>query len=155
METLTFRAVQDGERIDRYLSGCLEDLSRSYIQKLVKEGNIRVDGRIVKANYKLSVGEEIRVLVPEPEVPDIRPENIPLDILYETTTSLWSISRREWSSIRRRDIMSIRLSMRLCITAGISCPASTGSCVPGSFTGSIWIRPDRSSSARMTRRTGS
>ena len=83
METLTFRAVQDGERIDRYLSGCLEDLSRSYIQKLVKEGNIRVDGRIVKANYKLSVGEEIRVLVPEPEVPDIRPENIPLDILYE------------------------------------------------------------------------
>ena len=83
METLTFRAVQDGERIDRYLSGCLEDLSRSYIQKLVKDGNIRVDGRIVKANYKLSVGEEIRVLVPEPEVPDIRPENIPLDILYE------------------------------------------------------------------------
>ena len=83
METLTFRAVQDGERIDRYLSGCLEDLSRSYIQKLVKDGNIRVDERIVKANYKLSVGEEIRVLVPEPEVPDIRPENIPLDILYE------------------------------------------------------------------------
>ena len=83
METLTFRAVQDGERIDRYLSGCLEDLSRSYIQKLVKDGNIRVDGRIVKANYKLSAGEEIRVLVPEPEVPDIRPENIPLDILYE------------------------------------------------------------------------
>ena len=83
METLTFRAVQDGERIDRYLSGCLEDLSRSYIQKLVKDGNIRVDGRIVKANYKLSAGEEIRVLVPDPEVPDIRPENIPLDILYE------------------------------------------------------------------------
>ena len=83
METLTFRAVQDGVRIDRYLSGCLEDLSRSYIQKLVKDGNIRVDGRIVKANYKLSAGEEIRVLVPEPEVPDIRPENIPLDILYE------------------------------------------------------------------------
>ena len=83
MEMLTFRAVQDGERIDRYLSGCLEDLSRSYIQKLVKDGNIRVDGRIVKANYKLSAGQEIRVLVPEPEVPDIRPENIPLDILYE------------------------------------------------------------------------
>lgn len=83
MEMLTFRAVQDGERIDRYLSGCLEDLSRSYIQKLVKDGNICVDGRIVKANYKLSAGEEIRVLVPEPEVPDIRPENIPLDILYE------------------------------------------------------------------------
>ena len=83
MEMLTFRAVQDGERIDRYLSGCLEDLSRSYIQKLVKDGNIRVDGRIVKANYKLSAGEEICVLVPEPEVPDIRPENIPLDILYE------------------------------------------------------------------------
>lgn len=83
METLTFRAEKDGERIDRYLSGHLEDLSRSYIQKLIKDGNISVDGRAVKANYKMSAGDEIRVLIPEPEVPDILPENIPLDILYE------------------------------------------------------------------------
>lgn len=83
MEMLTFRAEKDGERIDRYLSGHLETLSRSYIQKLIKDGHISVGGHAVKANYKTSAGEEIRVLVPEPEVPDILPENIPLDILYE------------------------------------------------------------------------
>ena len=83
METLTFRAVQDGERIDRYLSGCLEDLSRSYIQKLLKDEKILVNGKSVKANYKLSEGDEISVCIPEPEKLDILPEDIPLDILYE------------------------------------------------------------------------
>lgn len=83
METLIFRAEKRGERIDRYLSGHLEDLSRSYIQKLLKEGHISVDGRAVKANYKTSGGEEIEVHLPDPEIPDILPEDIPLDILYE------------------------------------------------------------------------
>lgn len=83
METLIFRAEKNGERIDRYLCGHLEDLSRSYIQKLLKEGHISVDGRAVKANYKTSGGEEIEVHLPDPEIPDILPEDIPLDILYE------------------------------------------------------------------------
>lgn len=83
METLEFRAEKAGERIDRYLNGHLENLSRSYIQKLIKDGNIRVDGHSVKANYKLSPDEMICVSLPEPEAPDILPENIPLDILYE------------------------------------------------------------------------
>ncbi len=83
MEMLTFRAETGGERIDRYLSTQLESLSRSYIQKLLKDGNIRVDGKAVKANYRTAGGEEIQISIPEPECPDIRPENIPLDILYE------------------------------------------------------------------------
>lgn len=83
MDILNIVAETGGERIDRFLSGNLEDLSRSYIQKLLKEGNIEADGKPVKANYKVSPGEEITVRLPEPENTEILPEDIPLDILYE------------------------------------------------------------------------
>ena len=83
MEELHLTAVQSGERIDRFLSGDLEGLSRSYIQKLLKEGGITVNGKTVKANYKLNAGDGILVQIPDPEPMDILPEDIPLDILYE------------------------------------------------------------------------
>lgn len=83
MEEPNLTATQSGERIDRFLSIYLEDLSRSYIQKLVKEGGILVNGNSVKANYKVNEGDEIRVQIPDPEPLDILPEDIPLDILYE------------------------------------------------------------------------
>lgn len=83
MQELYVTAGNQGERIDRFLSANLEDLSRSYIQKLVKEGGILVNGNPVKANYKINAGDEIRVQIPDPEPLDILPEEIPLDILYE------------------------------------------------------------------------
>ena len=83
MDQINLISDMNGERIDRFLSGNLEDLSRSYIQKLMKDGRILVNGKPVKANYKLATGDEICVSVPEPETLDIQPENIPLDILYE------------------------------------------------------------------------
>lgn len=83
MKELHLTAVQSGERIDRFLSGDLEGLSRSYIQKLLKEGGITVNGKAVKANYKLTAGDEILVQIPDPEPMNILPEDIPLDILYE------------------------------------------------------------------------
>lgn len=83
MEEL-FIKVQDGDmRIDKFLSDELPGLTRSYIQKLIKEERISVNSHAVKANYKLNPGDEIFVRIPEPEFPDIVPENIPLDILYE------------------------------------------------------------------------
>lgn len=72
-----------GERIDKFLSCRLEEVSRSYIQKLIKEGYVSVNGKPVKANYKLGAGDEISVEIPEAKEPDILPEDIPLDILYE------------------------------------------------------------------------
>ena len=72
-----------GERIDKFLSCRLEEVSRSYIQKLIKEGRVSVNGKPVKANYKLGAGDEISVEIPEAKEPDILPEGIPLDILYE------------------------------------------------------------------------
>ena len=83
MENINIRAEQSGERIDRFLGTYLDDLSRSYIQKLLKDGAIEVNGRAVKANYKVASGDEITVRIPDPQEPEILPENIPLDILYE------------------------------------------------------------------------
>ena len=74
---------QEGERIDRYLSEEMEDRSRSYIQKLIKEQYVIVNQKPVKANYRLSLGDMVEITLPEAKEPDIIPENIPRDILYE------------------------------------------------------------------------
>ncbi len=71
------------ERIDKLLSSVIPDFSRSYIQKMIKEGHIRVNQKPVKPNHKVNPQDVVFVSVPEPELPDICPEEIPLDILYE------------------------------------------------------------------------
>lgn len=83
MEEVRFCAEADAGRIDKYLSEKLPDMTRSHIQKLIKDGSVLVDRKIVKANYKLSEGNIIQIQIPDLEIPDILPENIPLDILYE------------------------------------------------------------------------
>ncbi|WP_342755851.1 RluA family pseudouridine synthase [Kineothrix sedimenti] len=82
---LCFQINEDmgDERIDKCLSVLIDSLSRSYIQKLLKDEKITVNGIVVKANYKVKVDDEIRFDVPPAEEPDILPEDIPLDILYE------------------------------------------------------------------------
>ena len=74
---------QEGDRIDRYLSEILEDKSRSYIQKLIKEQYILVNQKPVKASYRLLVGDRVEITLPEIKELDLIPEDIPLDILYE------------------------------------------------------------------------
>lgn len=74
---------EEGMRVDKYLALNLPELSRSHIQKLIKDDLVMVDKKPVKANYRLSLYDRIEVAVPEPEEPEILPENIPLDILYE------------------------------------------------------------------------
>lgn len=84
METLEFQISEGaGIRIDRCLSEKCPQLSRSYIQKLLKDGQICVNGRPVKANYKVQERDQILLSLPELKDPDILPEEIPLDILYE------------------------------------------------------------------------
>lgn len=79
---------QAGIRIDKFLSDELPDISRSYIQKLIKEEQITVNGNVVKANYKLSPDDLVVVNQPELKEPDILAEDIPLDILYEDSDLL-------------------------------------------------------------------
>lgn len=71
------------ERIDKCLNTLMDALSRSYIQKLLTEGKVTVNGRSVKASYRVSAEDEVILILPPSIVPDIRPENIPLSILYE------------------------------------------------------------------------
>ena len=88
MEEYELTADESGERIDKFLSRNYENLSRSYIQKLLKDGNIIVNKLAVKANYKIASGDVIHIRIPESEPLDILPENIPLDILYEDSDIL-------------------------------------------------------------------
>lgn len=61
----------------------MPDITRSYLQKLLKDGSVQMNGKPVKASTKTAVGAVIALTIPEPEEPEILPENIPLDILYE------------------------------------------------------------------------
>lgn len=79
---------QVNTRIDKFLSDKNPDISRSYIQKLLSDGNILVNGNSAKSNYKLRLGDSISMTIPEPEEIDILPEDIPLDIVFEDSDIL-------------------------------------------------------------------
>jgi 23S rRNA pseudouridine1911/1915/1917 synthase len=77
------------ERLDRYLSQHLPDLSRSRIQQLIEQGNVQVNGKVCtskKATVKL--GDRIFLEIPDAQPLDLQPEDIPLDILYEDDSLL-------------------------------------------------------------------
>ena len=76
------------ERLDKFLSAMLPDQSRSYLQKIIKDGNVLVNGEPKKSSYRLEDGDEVTADLPELKSPDIEPENIPLDILYEDDSML-------------------------------------------------------------------
>ena len=71
------------ERIDKFLSAQLPEQSRSYLQKIIKEGSVLVNGSPVKASYRMDDQDEVTIDLPELKEPEIEAENIPLDILYE------------------------------------------------------------------------
>lgn len=71
------------ERLDVFLTHHIENATRNKVQQAIARGFIVVDGKPVKASHRVSGGEVIHVSLPHPEPPKARPENIPLDILYE------------------------------------------------------------------------
>ena len=73
----------EGYRIDKYISEELSDYSRSYLSGLIADGKVLVSDRKVKSSYKLHSGDVISLSIPAPEMPEITPENIPLNIVYE------------------------------------------------------------------------
>ena len=74
---------EDGERIDKCLATLIDSLSRSYIQRLIKDDAVRVNGSPVKGSYRVKQEDQLEFELPEAVEPDIEPEKIPLDILYE------------------------------------------------------------------------
>lgn len=74
---------EDGERIDKCLAALTDSLSRSYIQRLIKDEAVRVNGSPVKGSYRVKQEDQLEFELPEAVEPDIEPEDILLDILYE------------------------------------------------------------------------
>ena len=85
MDELIFDVQEQDKnlRIDKYLAAQLPEQSRSYIQKLIREEQVLVNGKTVKANYKVQPYDHLMLTIPQLQEPDILPEDIPLDILYE------------------------------------------------------------------------
>ena len=79
---IILRTDTEGQRIDVYLSDKLNE-SRNFVQKLISEGRVTINEKTVKANYKVKLKDEIKIVIPPPEILDVAPENIPLDIVYE------------------------------------------------------------------------
>lgn len=72
------------ERIDKYIkSNMKEDVSRSQIQLWIENEHVKVNGKSVKANYKVAEGDVVTVVIPEANAVEIVPQNIPLDIYYD------------------------------------------------------------------------
>ncbi len=81
-------AEAGGERLDKWLSTQLADLTRTAIQNLIENGGVLVNGKTVAKNYKQKSGDSITVTIPEPVELNTEPENIPLDIVYEDDSLL-------------------------------------------------------------------
>ena len=79
----TVPAEQSGKRIDSWLAEQIEGLTRSAAQNLLSEQAVSCNGQPLKKNYKLVGGEGVTVQLPELKEVDLKPENIPLDIVYE------------------------------------------------------------------------
>ena len=82
-EEIILISNEENKRIDVFISQNLIEFSRNSIQRLISEGSITVEGRTVKANYKVKKNDKIKIYIPPPVVLDIKPENISIDIVYE------------------------------------------------------------------------
>ena len=83
MTKLTLTAEAGGERLDAFLAGRVEDLTRSAAQKLLEKGAVTIAGRPAKKNEKTAPGMTVEIELPDPEPIDVLPQNIPLDVVYE------------------------------------------------------------------------
>lgn len=85
MDEFKFEVTErdSGERIDKFITDCVDSLTRSYIQKMIAGGQCLVNGKAVKASYRVKEEDEVVLSLPESVEPDIAAEDIPLDILYE------------------------------------------------------------------------
>ncbi len=72
-----------GKRIDSFLAECIDDITRNAVQRLIEDSNVSINGKVPSKNYKLKIGDTITVVIPDPKLPEARPENIPIEIIYE------------------------------------------------------------------------
>ncbi len=85
---LTVPNIRERERIDKFLTRQVENATRTKVQNAIDEGRVLVNGNPVKANYKVAPSDVIEVTLTRPPAPEMKPEAIPLDIVYEDETLL-------------------------------------------------------------------
>ena len=84
LEEYTVEESQSGMRLDKFLTEIYPDQTRSFLQKLIKSGEIKVNGKpVTKAGFVVEGGDQVSASIPAPQTVEIEAENIPLDILYE------------------------------------------------------------------------
>jgi len=79
----SFIADKTGVRLDKYVSEKCLELSRTHAQKLITDGYITVNDRVVKVGFKLNIGDRVNITIPPTAPSPLSPEAIPLNILYE------------------------------------------------------------------------
>ena len=80
---ITITAQESAERIDALLARCVPELTRSAAARLIEDGAVTVGGRAVRKNYKCAPGDEISLIMPEAADCELRPQDIPIDVVYE------------------------------------------------------------------------
>ena len=81
--TIHLIVQQHGQRADLFLAKVLPDLTRSAAQRLIEEGKVLLEGKPLKKNRKLDIGDEITVRIPDPVPLEVLPQDIPLDVVLE------------------------------------------------------------------------
>ena len=79
---------EEGDRLDVYLNAQLGDMSRSYIQKIIKDKKVFVNDKIEKAKYLVKEEDKIKIEIPAPKLLEVTPQNIPIEIVYEDSDVL-------------------------------------------------------------------
>ena len=74
---------EEGDRLDVYLSNQLGDMSRSYVQKIIKDQKVKINSKVEKSKYLVKKSDEVEVEIPAPKILEVTPQDIPIDIVYE------------------------------------------------------------------------
>ena len=78
-----FTCESPGERLDKFLADRCADLSRTRIKRIIADGEVTVDGSVQNAGFRLRSGQKVAIVVPEPAPTHMRPQQIPLDVVYD------------------------------------------------------------------------
>ena len=156
-ETFEIEAEYEGERLDKYLSVIFEQSNlfkctfTFFFQKLIRDGHVKVNDSIAKANYRLRMDDLVCVEIPDAVETPILPEDIPLDILYEDD-DLLVVNKPKGMVVHpsagHYSGTLVNAIMFHCkdSLSGINAKYGQESC-----TGSIWTQPVRSLYVKMMR----
>lgn len=83
MNTLVVDEINKGKRLDSYISDSMDKISRSFAQKLIENQKVTINGKTVKASYKVCIGDNVEVDVPEAQDTRLKAQDIPVEVVYE------------------------------------------------------------------------